>query len=100
MKLSEVLWGPEVWCQGELVTMDNRHCLIGALDATKPPDRQAAWLRLYNLVGSSSPMGWNDAHTRTWEEVAAVVDEYDRLTMLDALSERSDGPEGARGVAG
>lgn len=90
MKLSEVLWGKEAWCQGAPVTKDGRICLMEAVyrvtqDEDDGPHGESPFSRggerLSRIIGTGLIGVWNDSHT--WEEVAAVIEEYDRLTLLE-----------------
>ncbi len=93
MKLAEILSGPETWCQGSLHTTDTQHCLMGALDELlRDEPREAVrlreWRRLAALLGRAGGAGqhiltWNDDPRRTWEDVAAVVEAFDRDRLLN-----------------
>jgi predicted methyltransferase len=100
-KLAEVLSGPDTWCQGEL--MSNRptlrRCLVGAILACfqEQPIPVMQWTaiqcselnrmrRIINdLFGTdfNTIAEWQDAPDRTWDEIALVVDAYDRDRMLN-----------------
>ena len=100
MKLSEVLTGPETWQQGSL---DNgrQRCLIGALQFISGLESFTKYLletqRLTRMIQAEygpivdvveearigQIMCWNDARGRTWEEIAHVVEAYDRDRMLN-----------------
>jgi hypothetical protein len=89
MKLAEILSGPETWCQGA-VRHGDRRCLAGALFKLHGARLgQKYWIaelwRLARIAGvERQEVGkWNDAPGRTWDEVAAVVDAYDRDRMLN-----------------
>lgn len=89
MKLAEILSGPETWCQGAY-TIDHRRCLIGALAEISNHTDMRGWYRdterLRTAIGGLCPIiaEWNDTPGRTWDEVAAVVETYDRLTLLES----------------
>lgn len=94
MKLAEILTGPETWCQGMFRSADGRHCLVGALQALhgiRPGNKWPEWFsaemdrmrRLTQLQGWADVAWWNDHRFRTWDEVATVVDAYDRDRMLN-----------------
>jgi len=106
MKLAEILTGPETWCQGSLSEVVcgqvSKRCLIGGLLATMPDgsryhdaaaDRERCRIRRIiqelfvdlpevNEHGDDPIAIWQDAPSRTWEDVAAVVDAYDRDRLL------------------
>jgi hypothetical protein len=85
MKLSEVLTGPETWCYGW--GSEGRYCLLQALSkivdgpvmSHAHPENQ----RLQRVLGTHNIVAWNDASARTWDEVASVVDAYDRDRLLN-----------------
>lgn len=92
MKLSEVLWGPEVWGKNSYRPTESKMCLVAAMSVVeRVRDGHisfSAERRMLRAIGI--PIGiqggvsiWNDAPARTWDEVAAVISEYDRLTMLE-----------------
>ena len=105
MKLAEILSGPDTWCQRAYEDA-GRVCLEGALirlleievqrpdgwlDAVEALHRSREVDRLWNIIGCpvdvlGHPTGiheWNDAPWRTWEEVASVVEAYDRDRLLN-----------------
>ena len=89
-KLAEVLTGPETWAQG-FAHREGTYCLVTALwmlhDDTGTPD--AEFLRMQRVIHAqgapkyTSSWVWNDEPGRTWEEVASVVEAYDRDRMLN-----------------
>lgn len=94
MKLAEILSGPETWCQGWFVR-GSSVCLVGALqkmftgdpeDDSLLPSREVMRLgkamRLVDRTAGHIPT-WNDDPKRSWEEVAAVVEAYDRDRLLN-----------------
>jgi hypothetical protein len=102
MKLSEILTGPETWCQGRYKTEDGRMCLEGAVAAiigidlgreyeVKTDELFAAHAspemdRLRKVLECRAGEDihvWNDVPERTWDEVAAVVEAYDRDRLLN-----------------
>jgi hypothetical protein len=98
-KLSEVLWGPQTWCQGKLrKSARGPFCLLGAvqemlgnIDAPEVAEQaegvQDDLHRAIQLVDPEffgSVSAWNDREHRTWEDIAAVVDTFDRIRALHA----------------
>jgi len=90
MKLAEILTGPEAWCQRKLFD-GRRWCLIGATQmlcgTTLGFDDVVRLHRVladagFDLRGQSIP-DWNDAPERTWDDIARVVEAYDRDRMLN-----------------
>ena len=84
-KLSEILTGPETWCQ-HISTSGPRHCLLGAVmrltDGRSAYEREREYDRLRQICGKETGE-WNDAPERTWDEVAAVVSAYDTDRLLN-----------------
>ena len=94
MKLAEILTGPETWCQDEY-SDGSRVCLLGAVRVLIPGwqdigtrDTNPEVARMYRAIESAHDArpqfisDWNDSRDRTWDEIAAVVDAYDRDRML------------------
>ena len=97
-KLAEILTGPDTWTQGTLHNGHGRRCLIGALIAAVGAPGHSKFLleeqRLRRAIareygplpktpGLSPIATWNDTAGRTWEEVARVVEAYDRERLLN-----------------
>ena len=107
MKLAEILTGPETWCQGSFADEDDEHpqffCLVGAvqelvarehggwaemLPVLSLTDIFAAAQRIladvtYELHGHENPMAFNDRRSTTWDDIAAIIQEFDRRRMLE-----------------
>jgi hypothetical protein len=92
MKLAEILTGPEMWCQRSYHRHDGRMCLVGGTEAlfggtsSLPHGEYTRLLHAIRAVDSGWVEGvasWNDEAGRTWDEVAAVVDAYDRDRLLN-----------------
>ena len=86
MKLAEILSGPEKWTKG-IYKQSGRFCLMGAIWQTVV-SRDYETLRserhrAERLIGENCAEMWNDAPERTWEEVATVVEAYDRDRLLN-----------------
>jgi hypothetical protein len=84
MKLAEVLTGPDVWCKGKH-REGVKYCLQGAVLMLERnhEDPGHTLTRLIRVLGTEGIANWNDEPERTWEEVAAVVEAYDRDRMLN-----------------
>lgn len=86
----EILSGPETWCRGWTARDGQAQCLFRALTQLhggSAPGREVERLRhAMDLPAGNSMSGiaiWNDVPGRTWDEVAAVVEAYDRDRMLN-----------------
>jgi hypothetical protein len=94
-KLSEILTGSETWMRGRSHDGAGRRCLIVALWALHGRPLVSEIERAERAVeacGFLIPDGtawqhplaaWNDAPERTWEDVARVVEVYDRDRLLE-----------------
>jgi hypothetical protein len=97
MKLAEILSGPETWWQGNFhcPADASRMCLeagffhLTRIEAWDPAQLEHEYQRLERLMPKHLDLtraaipAWNDESTRTWEDVAAVVDAYDRDRLLN-----------------
>ena len=93
MKVTEILTGPETWCQGAWVR-DERACLSmavfratrgGRAGNAKVAARASQMLCEIIAERADEPMlpeNWNDAPERTFAEVHAVAAEFDRRWAL------------------
>jgi hypothetical protein len=94
MKLSEILTGPETWCQETYTDEQGRVCIMEALRVLSEAER---WdsdrsarerKRLAAIIGgktvtSDQIAAWNDVRRRTWEQIMEVRDAYDRDRLLN-----------------
>lgn len=91
MKLAEILSGPDTWCQRQFHRGANQSCLMGALMRLslaevaegRPEDPLGLDARLTRVLGTRHIIQWNDTYGRTWDEVAAVVEAFDRDRLLN-----------------
>ena len=98
-QLAEILTGPETWGKGHLVR-DGRMCLVGALQCLMAAEGQAPadeaipaqefdrLDRIVRAVAKGYPPApciapWQDEPGRTWPQVQAVVEAFDRDRALN-----------------